>query len=102
MLMLRRSLILGSFLLIGGCLDNATTMMKSVVPVQLNSNEPVIAQIDKQYKKSMLAVGADIDRKRNQSSGLGLIKHSALENYANEQLTKLKKASGFESASTLR
>lgn len=98
MLMLRRSLILGSFLLIGGCLDNATTMMKSVVPVQLNSNEPVIAQIDKQHKKSMLAVGADIDRKRNQSSGLGLIKHSALENYANEQLTKLKKASGFESA----
>lgn len=96
--MLRKYVLLSSFLLMSGCLDNATTMMKSVVPAQLNENEPIIAQIDKQHKKSILAVGAEVDRKRNQSSGLGLISHSALEKYANDQLIKLKQASGFEAA----
>lgn len=98
MLMLKRMVLLGSFLVVGGCLDNASTMMKSVTPVKLNNSEPIIAQIDKQHKKSILAAGVEVDRKRNQSSGLGLISHAALENYVNDQLTKLKKDSGFEAA----
>ena len=94
--MFKHFLLLALFLLASGCFDNTASMMKSVVPTQLNAGEPVIAQIDKQHKKSMLAVGTDVDRKRNQSSGLGLINQPVLENYVNDELTKLKKASGFE------
>lgn len=95
--MFKKTLLLSSLIALSGCLQNSPSMLKTVTNTKLNTNQPVIEQINSQHKKSIFAVGLEADRKRNQSSGLGLIKHDELENYLNEQLKKLKKDSGFTS-----
>lgn len=93
--MLSRMALVAGFVLLTGCLGSATSTVKSFIPGKLNQDEPILAQLDKDYKAPLFAVGADVDRQRNQSSGLGLISDSKLEGYLNEQLEKLKLASGF-------
>lgn len=97
MLMLSRITLTACFILLAGCLDDASNRVKSFIPNKINSDAPIIAQIDKQYKTPLFTVGAEFDRQRNQSVGLGLISHVGLETYINDQLALLKKASGFES-----
>lgn len=94
--MLSRFALIACFITLSGCLGSATQMVKSVVPTKLNANEPIIAQIGKEHKASLLAVGMEVDRHRNQSAGLGLISHPELESYINAELDKLKKAAGFD------
>lgn len=97
MLILSRVILSICFFLVAGCLGSTTSTVKSFIPTKINQDTPIIAQINKQYKAPLFAVGVEIDRQRNQSSGLGLISQTELENYVNDQLKKLKLASGFES-----
>ncbi len=93
--MLSRVSLMSCFFLVTGCLGSASNTVKSFIPTKFNTDTPIIAQIDKQYKAPLFAVGAEFDRQYNQSSGLGLISHAELENYINDQLKQLKSASGF-------
>jgi|GEM_PF-3483344 len=96
MLMLLRASLIASFLLIAGCLGAVSSTVKSFVPVGLDPNTPIISQIDKQYRAPLFAVGPELDRQRNQSTGLGLVSQAELETYLNDQLDRLKIASGIE------
>lgn len=95
MLILFRAALIASFFLTAGCLATVNSTVRSFAPVGLTDDTPVLAQINKQYKAPLFSIGADFDRHRNQSAGLGLISHAELEAYMNEQLDRLKTASGI-------
>lgn len=94
--MIFRAVLISSFLLTAGCLATVNSTVRSFAPVGLTDDTPVLAQINKQYRPPMFSIGADFDRHRNQSSGLGLVSHSQLEDYINEELERLKTSSGVE------
>lgn len=81
--------------LLMGCVGGATQSVRSLIPGQLSADQPILAQIDKTYSPGALAIGAEQDRYRNQSLGLGLISHPEAEVYINQQLDRLKRASGI-------
>lgn len=82
-------------MLLTGCVTGATQSVLSFIPGQLSADQPILAQIDKTYTPGMLAVGQGEDRYRNQSLGLGLVSHPEAERYINQQLERLKQASGI-------
>ncbi|MBR9856602.1 MAG: M48 family metalloprotease [Gammaproteobacteria bacterium] len=75
-------------MLLSGC-------SSSVLPSRLNADKTLLSQTGEQYSSGLLGIGEEQDRYRNQSLGLGLISHPAAETYINEQLEKLKQASGI-------
>jgi len=60
-----------------------------------STGQPQIKSIGTHYKKSLMDIGEVQDRKRQQSSDLGLIYNKEFETYANEILSKLKRVSGM-------
>jgi|SRR5690554_3833877 len=82
--------------LLAGCVGSATQSVKSFIPGQLSADQPVLAQLDKTYSARAGAIGAQQDRYHNQSVGLGLVSHPEAERYINQQLEKLKQASGIQ------
>lgn len=82
-------------ILLAGCVGSATQSVRSFIPGQLAADQPVLAQINKDYSVGMLAIGPEADRYRNQSMGLGLVSHPEAERYINQQLERLKQASGI-------
>lgn len=93
--MFLRASLIASFLLSAGCLGTVGSTVKSFVPVGLDPDTPIIAQVDKQYRAPLFAIGSELDRQRNQSTGLGLVSQAELEGYINEQLNRLKAASAI-------
>lgn len=87
--------VVASAILLMGCVGGATQSVRSFIPGQLSATQPILAQVDKTYSPGMLAIGPDADRYRNQSLGLGLISHPEAERYINQQLDRLKQASGI-------
>lgn len=81
--------------LLMGCFGGATQSVRNMLPGQLASDQPILGQLGKTYSPGMLAVGHDQDRYRNQSLGLGLVSHPEAERYINQQLDRLKQASGI-------
>ncbi|MBF6622147.1 MAG: M48 family metalloprotease [Pseudomonas stutzeri] len=81
--------------LLMGCVGGATQSVRNLIPGQLASDQPILDQVSKTYSPGMLAVGHDQDRYRNQSLGLGLVSHPEAERYINQQLNRLKQASGI-------
>lgn len=82
-------------ILLMGCVGGATQSVRNFIPGQLSADQPILAQVNKSYSAGMLAVGPDADRYRNQSLGLGLVSHPEAERYINQQLDRLKQASGI-------
>lgn len=93
---LKLSVICLATTLLMGCVSGATQSVRSFIPGQLSPDQPVLAQVDNSYSPGVLAIGVEQDRYRNQSLGLGLVSHPEAERYINQQLDKLKQASGIE------
>ncbi len=86
---------LATSLLLTGCLGSASQTVKGFIPSKLDATQTVLNQTSRQYMPGGLVIGEEQDRRRNQSLGLGLVSHPAAETHLNEQLVRLKKASGI-------
>lgn len=82
--------------LLAGCVGSASQSVRNILPGQLSADQPVLAQVNRSYAATSGAIGAEQDRYHNQSVGLGLISHPEAERYINQQLVKLKQASGIQ------
>lgn len=82
--------------LLAGCVGSATQSVRNIIPGQLSPDRPVLAQVDRVYTATSGSIGAEQDRYHNQSLGLGLVSHPEAERYINQQLARLKQASGIQ------
>jgi Zn-dependent protease with chaperone function len=57
-------------------------------------DKPLLEAVNKEHKKALSAIDEEVDRRQEQSRGLGLISNDSFENYANQILNRLKVASG--------
>ena len=65
-------------------------------PSAKNADHSVLEMVNKEHKKGLLSIGAEQDRRQEQSRGFGLVAVDSFEKYANNLLEKLKKASDIE------
>ncbi|MYL24921.1 M48 family metalloprotease [Halomonas alkaliantarctica] len=82
-------------LTLSGCNANPVKKLSTLMPGSFDDEQTYLSQVDTQHKPPKTGIGAEADRFRTQSSGLGLVEYPALENYLNQHLDKLKTSSNL-------
>ena len=77
--------------LVTGCVEKMAVSTNVI-----EEDKPLLEMANKDHHNAKLDIGAIVDRKQEQSRGLGLVSIPPFERYANEILAKLKEASGVK------
>ncbi len=88
-------LLLTGASLLQGCVTNPVNSLSGLMPGSFDDSKTYLVQVEKVHTQALNSTGAEADRFRVQSEGLGLVDYPDLEAHINSHLDRLKQGSGI-------